>query len=292
MLAESSMQSESADPSGTTPPAARAYSVREHYLIECELAQRLRDAPREARRRLYSDLYDELFRRVPNHPQLTIKVSPETSQARIKLQMDLLGRFVRPNTSFLEVGPGDCALCFHIARQVRFVHGVDVSDEVTKCARPPANFALSLSDGTSIPVAPGSVDLAYSNQLMEHLHPDDAMEQLQNIHAALAPNGRYVCITPSRLTGPHDVSKHFDRAPHGFHLKEYSTYEMSALFKRVGFRKLRAAIGGKGAFWLVPVWLVTPFERALELLPVGLRQTIARHCNFLLGVRLVAMRSS
>jgi SAM-dependent methyltransferase len=291
MLAESLKQPQSAPASASPTSASRpAYGLREHYLIECELAQRLRAAPREERRRLYSELYDELFRRVPEHPQLTIKVSPETSRVRIKLQMDLLGRFVRPNSSFLEVGPGDCALCFHMAGQVRLVYGVDVSDEVTKCDRPPVNFSLSLSDGTSIPVPPGTIDLAYSNQLMEHLHPDDAMEQLQNIHAALAPNGRYVCITPSRLTGPHDVSRHFDREPRGFHLKEYSTHEMSALFKRVGFRKLRAAIGGKGTFWLVPIWLVTPFEHALELLPLALRQKIARRLNFLLGARLVATK--
>jgi SAM-dependent methyltransferase len=291
MLVESLKQPQTAPASASPSSHSRpAYDLKEHYLIECELAQRLRTAPREERRRLYSELYDELFRRVPNHPQLTIKVSPETSQSRIKLQMDLLGRFVQSDSSFLEVGPGDCALCFHIARQVRFVHGVDVSDEVTKCDRPPANFALSLSNGTSIPVAPGTIDLAYSNQLMEHLHPDDALEQLQNIYAALAPNGRYICITPSRLTGPHDVSRQFDTEPRGFHLKEYSTHELSALLEQVGFSKLRAAIGGKGTFWLVPVWLVTPFERALELLPRALRRPIARRLNFLLGARLVATK--
>jgi predicted SAM-dependent methyltransferase len=34
-----------------------------------------------------------------------------------------------------------------------------------------------------------SVDLAYSNQLMEHLHPDDASEQLANVYRALKPGG-------------------------------------------------------------------------------------------------------
>jgi hypothetical protein len=32
---------------------------------------------------------------------------------------------------------------------------------------------------------------------MEHLHPEDAFEQLRNIIRALAPGGRYVCITPT-----------------------------------------------------------------------------------------------
>src|SRR6266850_5985997 len=42
--------------------------LREHYLIERELADRLRSAPRSERRVLYSQVYDELFRRVRHHP--------------------------------------------------------------------------------------------------------------------------------------------------------------------------------------------------------------------------------
>ena len=41
--------------------------------------------------------------------------------------------------------------------------------------------------------------------------PEDAVEQLRHLHAALAPGGVYLCITPSRLTGPHDISYLFDR---------------------------------------------------------------------------------
>ena len=50
--------------------------IREHYEIEKKLASQLRDATREERRSLYSSLYDELFRRVPSHPQLTDKAGP------------------------------------------------------------------------------------------------------------------------------------------------------------------------------------------------------------------------
>ncbi len=43
--------------------------IREHYEIEKELANRLRKASKPERRALYSALYDELYRRVPLHPQ-------------------------------------------------------------------------------------------------------------------------------------------------------------------------------------------------------------------------------
>src|SRR6266436_5126674 len=42
--------------------------LREHYLIERELADRLRCAGPAERRTLYPLVYDELFRRVPAHP--------------------------------------------------------------------------------------------------------------------------------------------------------------------------------------------------------------------------------
>jgi SAM-dependent methyltransferase len=276
----------------TDPSAMNATSrrIREHYLIECDLAKRLRDAPQEQRRHLYSNLYDELYRRVPDHPQLVHKLSATESNRRTQEQMKFLERYVKPDSVFLEVGPGDCALSFHMAQRVRAVHGVDVSDAITKCRQPPANFKLAISDGTSIPVEPQSVDLVYSNQLMEHLHPDDAIEQLRNIYATLKAEGRYVCITPNRLTGPHDVSRYFDREPRGFHLKEYSTSELISLFKEVGFRRLQVAIGGKGMFWQVPASLVTPLERVLDVLPFTLRRTIARRLHSLLGVRLIAVR--
>jgi predicted SAM-dependent methyltransferase len=51
---------------------------------------------------------------------------------------------------------------------------------------------------------------------MEHLHPDDAFEQLKQIYTALTPGGLYICTTPNRLTGPHDVSKYFDETAAGF----------------------------------------------------------------------------
>ena len=70
---------------------------------------------------------------------------------------------------------------------------------------------------------------------MEHLHPDDAVDQLKNIYNALVNGGKYICITPNRLTGPHDISKYFDNVATGFHLKEYTVTELSGLFREVGF---------------------------------------------------------
>ena len=55
--------------------------LRQHYEVERELSDRLRHATREERRSLYGQVYDELYQRVPHHPQLTRKSSDELTNA-------------------------------------------------------------------------------------------------------------------------------------------------------------------------------------------------------------------
>jgi len=199
--------------------------LKEHYEIEKKLANRLRNASREERRYLYNVLYDELYRRVPHHPQLTQKKYPELRYVKLSRQMRFLKRYLKPESIFLEVGPGDCTLSLNVAKHVKKVYAIDVSEEITKHEKFPQNFELIISDGCSIPVPQSSISIAYSNQLMEHLHPEDAYYQLKNIYKALNNNGKYICRTPNRLSGPHDISMYFDNVATGFHLKEYTITE-------------------------------------------------------------------
>jgi hypothetical protein len=53
---------------------------------------------------------------------------------------------------FLEIGAGDCRLCFAVSRLERRVVAVDVSDRLLDADQTPGNFSFALSDGTSIPV--------------------------------------------------------------------------------------------------------------------------------------------
>lgn len=266
--------------------------LRQHYEVERELADRLRRATKEERRTLYSEVYDELFKRVPEHPQHTNKSSPERLAADVAEKMAIISPFLNSKTVFLEVGPGDCELAKTVAAQVAQVLAVDVSDEITKKRVLPENLRLVLSDGSTIPVPPGSVNVAYSNQLMEHLHPEDAVEQLRHLHAALAPGGVYVCITPSRLNGPHDISCVYDREACGFHLKEYTVGDLSALFRAVGFSRVCIIFGGRGKFMLLPTWPAVICEKLLGLLPYSLRKALALKPPFrwLFGVRLAGFK--
>lgn len=254
--------------------------LREHYEIECALADRLRNSHPSERGQLYSSLYDELFRRVPHHLQLTQRDATEVRARGVDEQMKFLRRFLRADSMFAEIGPGDCALALRVAPMVRHVSAIDVSSEITARIRAPDNFRLMLSDGVSVPVAAGSLSVVYSNQLMEHLHPDDARDQVQNIYRALAGGGIYVCLTPNRWTGPHDISAHFDEVAKGFHLKEYSHGEIVSLFKQVGFSRVRIFLGARGRFVPMPTAAISAFETAFACLNHATRMRVRRRLPF------------
>jgi SAM-dependent methyltransferase len=266
--------------------------LREHYLLEKDLAMTLRLATKAERGKLYSSAYEELFRRIPHHPQLTGKVSAAQRAQRIAPNIALLRPWLTPQTTFLEIGAGDCALSFALAEKVAHVYAIDVSAAITQTATRPQNFTLVLSDGTSIPVPEGRITVAYSNQLMEHLHPDDALDQLANIYRALAPGGVYICLTPNRLTGPHDISRYFDTVATGFHLKEYTCAELIALFRHVGFRSVQQCLRKGSTHVRVPGPMARYAERTIERLPPRLqkRASTTRLVRGLLEICLIATK--
>lgn len=268
--------------------------LNEHYEIEKELASRLRNSDKRQRREqhLYMQVYDELFKRVRNHPQLTKKINPALKEREIAHQKRLITPFLNPQSVFLELGPGDCQLSFAICRDAKKVYAVDVSLEITKDLAQPKNFELLFSDGASIPLPPGSVDFAYSNQLMEHCHPDDAVEQLENLFHCLAPGGRYLCVTPHRFSGPHDISCFFSEVATGFHLKEYTNRELYSLFTKIGFKRVVVFWGARNIFLRLPIQAILCIEDILGILPFRLRRFLSGAFPFkqCLGIRLLAMK--
>jgi SAM-dependent methyltransferase len=264
--------------------------LRQHYEVEKELADRLRHATATERRTLYTALYNELLTRVPRHPQLTMKTDPAATAALVHAQLRILRPYVRPDSTFLEIGAGDCALSIAMAPGVRRVYALEVGEEVVRDVAMPENGTVLISDGVDIPLDDHTVDLTYSNQVMEHLHPDDAQEQLENIRKALKPGGTYVCITPNRLTGPHDISAYFDDVPSGFHLREYSVGGLTKMFRLAGFESVRVLVGARDRFAAVPAWPVTALEAGLGRLGTEprLKLILRLRLNAFLGIRVVA----
>jgi SAM-dependent methyltransferase len=264
-----------------------AEQIRAHYELERQLAARLRTATRDERRMLYGEVYDELNRRIPDHPLAT--AARENSTGALPDQARLLRHLVKRDTVFLEIGPGDCRVSMAVAKWVSHAYAVDVSLALMSGTQKPPNLELILFDGITVPLPPGTVSVAYSNDVIEHLHPEDALAQLSSILATLVPGGEYLCVTPNRLSGPHDISRHFDKEATGFHLREYTLAELHQELRQAGFSRVQAILSYHGAVFAprLPARPMLLLERLIAALPYGLRRKTAA---VLTAVKLVGIK--
>ncbi|MER8843263.1 methyltransferase domain-containing protein [Mesorhizobium sp. M0913] len=256
-----------------------------HYELERRLADRLRAASREERFRLYAEVYSELFNSLPDHPQkAAVGSRPNRVAKQVRALKPLMGRGV-----YLEIGCGDASLPFALSGTTREVLGLDVTDALVDFAAAPTNFRFLKTDGVDIPLADNSVDLAHSDQLIEHLHMEDAEAQLREIHRVLRPGGHYVCTTPSGVTGPHDISVFFDEVATGMHMLEYDYRSLRTLMIQAGFRRIEFPLV-VGGYWLAtpPYRLLYGIERALQWLPARLRRN--QLAGVLMGITAVATK--
>ena len=268
--------------------------IRQHYEVEVELADKLRNSTPDQRKKekLYTSVYDEMFSKVTDHPLLLRKVSKEKIAKSIAWQLQLLNRFIHKNSTFVEIGAGGCGLSFKLCEVVKKVYAVDVSNILSDSQSIPDNFELIISDGVRVELDTESVDVVYSNQLMEHIHPDDATVQLADIFRILKPGGAYICITPNKVNGPWDISYYYDEFATAFHLKEYTNEELVALFKSIGFKTSKLYVGARGFYMRFPICITIWLEKLLMRFSVNLRAKIGRSLLFrsLLGVKLVAIK--
>jgi SAM-dependent methyltransferase len=252
--------------------------LRRHYEVEKALADRLRrTASREERAKLYESMYDTLFAAVPDHPRLTLAHDRAFIERMNRGRLAIVAPYLKASSRVLDIGAGDCVFSFVLARRARSVTAIDIAEGSAVLDNAPENFQLLIYDGFNLPVEAGSMDLAFSDQLVEHLHVDDAEWHFQMIAKALAPGGYYVFRTPHRYTGPHDVSMYFtDGDPQGFHMKEWTYGEIQTVLHRSGYGKLTAIWYAKGLAVRMPMWMMLAAEQTLKAWPRGLRRTLSK----------------
>jgi SAM-dependent methyltransferase len=164
---------------------------------------------------------------------------------------------------------------------VRRVRVIEIADQIPAAVTRPANFELVLYDGFDPGLPAESADLVFSEQFVEHLHPEDAMHHFALVRRLLRPGGRYILRTPERWTGPHDVSRWFSDTPQGFHLREWSYAELADLGRDLGFRRRIALWNAGGHCFRLPLALFRGMEAVISRLPRRLRHR--------LGHRLIPM---
>lgn len=250
----------------TTDDPRTLEQLRHHYNVEKELATRLRNSTQAERSVLFGKLYNELFERVPDHPRVVRRDTPELSQKSISARMNLLRPVLFPEATFLEFAPGDCRLIEAVCPLVKKAIAVDISDQREEGAAP-KNFELVIYDGYTLNLPAESVDILFSYQFLEHLHPDDVAGHFEMAFRLLKKGGVYVFATPHRISGPHDISRHFSDTPECFHLKEWTYREMFKVLKSAGFSSASTYRFGKLRKSSLFTSLTFAVEALCELLP-------------------------
>ena len=141
-----------------------------------------------------------------------------------------------PRTVFMEIGAADCGLALRAAGYVDRVYAVDVSGQFIESVLVPCNLRLVRCDGVHIPVPEESIDLAWSDAFMDHLHPDDAHEHLQSVRRSLVRGGEYLCRTNA---SPRELRRRLLAA--GFSTPRYYAGPVQLPFSMMPSKLLRLA---------------------------------------------------
>lgn len=246
------------------PNALKLMSMSElndlHYMTEISYRRRIIESPKGSRERAesVSEAYESL-----------VEILTERRR-RVGREMDALGlpgnaadelaaHLGPPPARMLDVGCGTGVLVEALRTRGYDARGVDVSSRLIEtgkarmAARPDSNrfnnILYSENFMNSRLFSAESFDLVYSNDVMEHLHPDEAEDFLRKAYDLLRPGGSLWLITPNRWTGPGDAT--ILRHPpgtesRGLHLKEYKLTELRSLLHGVGFTtRARLWSGGK-----------------------------------------------
>lgn len=254
--------------------------IRKHYEVEKSLAKKLLNSSREERILIYKTMYDELFAKIPNHPRLRRRKDLKGIRKVIQYQIKIFNKVVKnvnASTVLLEFGPGDCAFSFEMCKYVKKVFSVDISNQVSDINEIPENFELIIYDGYHLQIPSKSIDVIYSNQLIEHIHPDDISIHFQLAKQLLKKNGKYIFLTPHRFSGPHDISYYFSDEAEGFHLKEWTYKEISQVLKRVGYSNWKMYWKIKGTVIWIPNVIMLSFEKLVGYLPRKIQRKISRY---------------
>ena len=173
-------------------------SLRHQYEVEKDLHGRLMNSTRAERTKLFAELYDELFRRVPDHPRLTRRDTEEYSRRAVAARMNILRPHLAGVKTFMEIAPGDCRLAYEMCQHVERVIALDISDQSGGQQNAPKNFHFETYDGYTLNLPDNSVDLAFSYQFLEHVHPDDHEDHFRTVLRVLRPGGAYIFDTPHK----------------------------------------------------------------------------------------------
>jgi len=264
---------------------------KEQYILEKNLAEKLRRANQKERLDMYSKVYDNFYQKYGQSEKSNRKLVSYFPNIIFLYQFSLIKPFIKFNSNYLEIGAGDCKFALQMSKYFKIIYIVDVSKVISKDITFPPNINLILSNGVNIDLPENFINVAYSFSVIEHIHPEDLLIQLKNLHKCLSWDGVYISSTPNRLFGPHDISKFFERTATGFHLKEYTTNELESIFKQAGFSKIVIFVSLIWFTFKIPLRILKVIESVLFLIPYIIRKKLAHNLFWIFtNINLIAYK--
>lgn len=213
-----------------------------HWQVETSLARNLQDSTPENRWRVFEHCYTEFYAKLADLNELWWFDSPAAYKEGYADWAHLIGK----SPKIYEIGSGKGGLIRYLAERGHECKGTEISRERgEKWVEPHPQLSWGVSDGVNLDQfePANSYDVLISNQVVEHLHPDDLVNHFRGALTILRPGGRYIFDTPHAFCGPSDISRVFGcDTPQGFHLKEYTWREIVETLRQAGFVKVYAVL--------------------------------------------------
>jgi 2-polyprenyl-3-methyl-5-hydroxy-6-metoxy-1,4-benzoquinol methylase len=215
--------------------------ILEHWRLEKELANQLRTSTPDNRWETFERCYTALYAQLDWLNPLIGAVDSDSPEERYRSWSDLLGP---PPKKIYEIGSGQGNMIRYLASLGHLCKGTEITRERgKKHVSDNQNINWGNSDGVHFDRFEDaeSYDCVLSDQVIEHLHPDDLTDHFRGVLKILRAGGSYIFATPHTWYGPSDVSRVFKRQQtFGMHLKEYTYGEINSALGRAGFRDVFA----------------------------------------------------
>jgi SAM-dependent methyltransferase len=262
-----------------TSPAARPFPTEQASTADHEVPGTQAHVEQAWRSRLLADPSETAFREAYDALHAAMRDGSKRVRlyetASTYLDRAFLGS-LPPACRVLDIGAGNGRFA-RAASAAHWVVALEISAEAIAAMWPEGGEtgrpAICQASGLHLPFAAESFDAVVSQDLIEHLHPSQLEPHLAEAYRVLAPGGRYLLHTPSRLHGSTSL---------GLHLREYRLRELRRTAQACGFRSRwicmnlsRAGWTGTAPAWLSPI--IETWESLWDALGnLGLRRLAGR----------------
>lgn len=210
--------------------------VRQHVELEGVLTDRLIASPAAERASMFEEAYTELYSKLP-----------WLASTGFSGGLEPWLMLMRPGAKVYEVGSGNGALARLLAKNGFNVTATEITEKRGhgETAAEPEGMHWQLTDGVHLDKfeEPESYDYVISNQVAEHLHPEDILTHFRTARLLLKPEGSYIARTPHRRHGPQDLTRVFKlKNPVFMHLHEFTYREFDSICTECGYSRVRAIV--------------------------------------------------